>query len=150
MNQSTRPMARLYRFLQEIYGEQPTMTRVEVDVEKQSGGVRGTPHQEATNVRVYAGDTQILPDFARVPYWKEVLAAYPYLFQGCQTHQDYLDTVQELLEREQLYLDYGLDWPDVNEKVFSPLSFSMEELHKMASKGMNKTETANTTEENNE
>ncbi len=140
MNQDTQLAARLYHFLQEIYGDQPAMTNIEVDVEKQSGGVHGTPHLEASNVRVYSGDAQLLPDF-EVPYWKEMLAVYPHLFQDCQTHQDYLDTVQELLEREQLYLDYGLNWPDANEKVLSPLSFSREELRQTASREANQVET---------
>ena len=143
MNQYIQPATRLYHFLQEIYGDQPALTHIEVDIEKQSGGTPDTPHLEATNARAYAGDAQLLPDFERVPYWKEILASYPNLFQDCRMHQDYLDTVQELLEREQLSLDYDLYWPDVSGKMLSPLRFSVEELRQMASQDMSKTDVPN-------
>jgi hypothetical protein len=149
MNQYIQLAARLYHFLQEIYGNQPAITNIEVDVEKQSRGTHGAPRLEATNVRVYTGDAQLLPDFEAL-YWKEVLAAYPHLFQDCQTHQDYLDTVQELLEREQLYLDYGLTWPDTNEKALSPLSFSIEELRQAAGGETSQIETLDEENEDNE
>src|SRR5579875_783054 len=92
ISQGRRPEARLYDFLREIYGELPAATRIEIDVEALSGGAHGTPHLEATCVRVYVGEEQLLPDFEGVPYWKEMLAAYPNLFQDCITHQDRLDT----------------------------------------------------------
>ena len=133
MSQSMQPETRLYHFLQEIYGDQPTMTRVEVDVEGMSGGAYGIPHLETTEVRVYAGDAQLLPNFEKMTYWKEMLAAYPNLFQECTTHQGRLQAVQKLLKRECVYLDYGLDWPDINERVASPLRFNIEELRQMAS-----------------
>ena len=140
INQNRRPEARLYNFLLEIYGDQPAATRIEVDVEALSGGEHGTPHLEATNVRVYAGEAQLLPDFEGVPYWKEMLVAFPNLFQDCTTHQDRLDTVQELLERERLYLEYGLDWPHIHETFISPLCFTIEELRQMASSATSETE----------
>jgi hypothetical protein len=128
MNQDRQPEVRLYSFLQEIYGNQPSMTRIEVDIEALSGGAHGIPHLESTAVRIYAGSEQLLPDFEAVPYWKAVLAARPTLFGECTTHQDRLDTVQEFLRQEQLYERYGLDWPEINEKVSSPLCFTIEEL----------------------
>lgn len=52
----------LYRFLQEIYGNLPAVTHIEVDVEAMSG--EGTPHLETIAVRVYsASSQQLLPDF---------------------------------------------------------------------------------------
>jgi len=140
-------ITRLYHFLQEIYGDQPALTSIEVDVKKQSGGVGGTSHLEITNIRVYTGDAQLLPNFEEVPYWNEILAAYPNLFQDCRTHQDYLDTVQELLERERVYLDYRFDWPDANEKFLSPLHFSSEEISQMASKGASEADVLDEEEE---
>ena len=133
MSQSMPVKARLYHFLLEVYGDQSAATRVEVDVEALSGGAHGRPHLEVTEVRVYAEDIQLLPDFEDVAYWKEMLAASPNLFQDCTTHQDRLDTVKAILERERLYLEYGLGWPDANEKVISPLRFTIEELRQMAS-----------------
>ena len=132
ISQGRRPEARLYDFLREIYGELPAATRIEIDVEALSGGAHGTPHLEATCVRVYVGEEQLLPDFEGVPYWKEMLAAYPNLFQDCITHQDRLDTVQELLKRERLYLEYGLDWPHIYGAFTSPLRCTLEELRRMA------------------
>lgn len=140
MSQDMRLEARLYCFLQEIYGFQPAATRIEVDVEGQSGGAYGTPHLEVTEIRVYAGDAQLLPDFEAVSYWKEMLAAFPLLFKDCTTHQERLDAVKAFLERERFYLDYGLDWPDANEKVVSPLHFTIEELwHSYWDSGIEKT-----------
>jgi len=143
MNQHVQPgTRRLYDFLREIYGNQLSMTRVEVDVEALSGGgVHGTAHREATEVRAYTGDTQLLPDFEGVPYWKEILAADPGVFHSLETHQDRLDRVQELLEREGLYADYGLDWPDVDDKTISPLHFTLEELSPIAGKETGEVET---------
>lgn len=140
INQDRRPEARLYDFLQEIYGDQPAATRIEVDVEALSGGEHGAPHLEATCVRVYAGEAQLLPDFEGVSYWKKMLVACPSLFQDCTTQQDRLYAVQELLERERLYLEYGLDWPHIQETISSPLHFTIEELGLTASSVTSKKE----------
>lgn len=127
------PAACLLQFLSDVYGDLPAQTRVEIDVEALSGGMHGTPHLDATAVSVFVGEVQLLPDF-KVPYWKEMRADFPSFFGEAITQKDRLDAVQELLKQEGVYLEYGLDWPDVNENVISPLCFTVEELCKITGK----------------
>ena len=131
--------ARLCGFLREIYGELPNATKVEIDIEGQSGGAYGKPHLEVTAVRIYGGTSQLLPDLD-APYWEAMLRVVPDLFQGCETHQDRLDAVQDLLEGERIYQEYSLDWLDENEKILSLLCLSIQELHALANNAVRERE----------
>ena len=133
MNEEVRPEAHLSQFLQDIYGDLSCVTRAEVDVEEQSGGAHGTPHREAIQVRVYVNDESVFPDIQTVPYWKEVLKTVPDVFTSCRSLQECGETMMRFLADEQIYLEYGLDWPATPEKVVSPLCFSMKELRFLAS-----------------
>ncbi len=52
INQDRKPETCQHDCIQEIYGEQPALTRIEADVEILNGDRYGRPHLEATEVRV--------------------------------------------------------------------------------------------------
>jgi hypothetical protein len=124
--------AHLRSFLLDLYGTCSSITRVEVEVEELSGGAHGTPHCEAHEVRVYAGEEQVPPDLD-APYWKRTLDEHPGLFSACHTPQEVLDTAMDFLCGERVYLDYALDWPASGGTVVSPLCFTAKQLHLPAS-----------------
>jgi hypothetical protein len=122
-NTSLRDEPKLIRFLCSVYGRLQNIARVEVEIEGLSGGYRGTPHNEAIEIRVYGLDgSQRLPDFS-LPYWQTILDSYPLLFSGDATDEEKLKSVQELLVYEREYLEAGLTWPACDGQYVSPLIF---------------------------
>lgn len=133
-NTSLHDQPKLVRFLCTIYGYILNIGYVEVELTSPSPNDQGLFHAQAKEVRVYGRNgIQRWPDFTLLPYWRAILDTYPNLFDGDETEEDTLKSVQDFLVHEHAYQESGLIW-SVEAKSAASMTFDLRPLYESRGK----------------